>query len=361
MGDKVDKRTKSKLNRRSFLVAAGTTALAAPFIKPSWANERVITVRDPGGPYGPALKAAFYDPFYEETGIKAVGLQASHSPTGQIKAMVDAKNYVWDGADLSKSDVDLLANSGYVEPVAGKGGLGKYASQIPETLRSEFVVGVGTYATVMAYRTDAMGKNPPKNWMDFWNVKDFPGERSIRKHPIDTLEAALMADGVPKENLYPLDVDRAFKSLDKIKEQITIWWTGGAQTSQLLKTGEVDCLPTWNGRAQVAIDDGAPVKLVWDGAIYSYVGWAILKGGPNVDLMREFIEFCSNGERQAVVTKYAADGPANPNAYDHIDPARAEVLPSNPKFLPKMVASDTAWWGKNKEPVQEKFETWLLA
>jgi hypothetical protein len=151
-------------------------------------------------------------------------------------------------------------------------------------MRGEFISGNDVYATLMCYRTDTpLGKNPPKSWADFWDVDKFPGARAARKHPYDTLEFALMADGVAPEDVYPLDVDRAFKSMDRIKPHIDIWWTGGAQTSQLLKTGEVDLTFTWNGRSQVAIDDGAPVEMVWNGAMWAYEGWCILNGGPNVD------------------------------------------------------------------------------
>ena len=39
-----------------------------------------------------------------------------------------------------------------------------------------------------------------------------------------TIPAALVADGVPKDKLYPLDLDRAFKKLDEIKPHIKVWW-----------------------------------------------------------------------------------------------------------------------------------------
>ena len=51
----------------------------------------------------------------------------------------------------------------------------------------------------------------------FWDAKSFPGQRSVRKHPIYALEMALIADGVPMDKLYPLDVDRAFKKLEQLK------------------------------------------------------------------------------------------------------------------------------------------------
>ena len=364
MSDTKHNTTGNRFSRRRFLktTAIASAALAAPAIWTSKARAgRKIVMRDPGGPFTKGFSEAFYAPFEKETGIKVVGLQGAHEPTGMIKAMVEAKNYTWDGALLSKSSHQSLVNIGYLEPIAPKGGPGPNLSKIPESMRTEHLMGTDVYATLIAYRTDTMGKNPPKGWKDLWDVKGVPGTRSLRKHPFDTMEAALMADGVAPEDLYPIDFDRAFKSLDRIKDHVAIWWTGGAQTSQLLNSGEVDCLFTWNGRAQVAIDDGAPVKLVWDGALWTFEGWSILKGTPNADLVREFIEFCAQGKQQAKFTPHVAYGPTAPDAYDYVDPERAKVLPTNPAYLKNMINVDTDFWGKNKEMASERFNAWLLS
>lgn len=359
MSDKL-KAKPAGMTRRGFMKTTAATGLvSAPFVKPSWAAERKITVRDPGGPFTPGFAAAYYEPFKKETGIEVVGIQADHEPTGMIKAMVDAGNYTWDGALLSKSSHQSLVNLNYLAPIAGAGGLGPNVSAIDESLRGEFIVGNDVYATLIAYRTDALDR-APTGWKDFWDVDGLQGARALRKHPFDTMEEALMADGVAPGDLYPLDFDRAFASLDKIKDDIDIWWTGGAQTSQLLASGEVDMLPTWNGRAQVAIDEGAPVELVWDGALYTYEGWTILRGSPNEDLMREFIEFAAQGAQQALFTPHVAYGPTNASAYDYIDAERAKVLPTNPAYLPNMIPVDTDFWGKHKDSASERFEAWLL-
>jgi putative spermidine/putrescine transport system substrate-binding protein len=352
------------VSRRSFLTttaAAGAAILTAPYIKTARAGGRKITVRDPGGPFTAGFKAAYYDPFKAETGIEVVGIQGEHEPTGMIKAMIEAGNYTWDGALLSKSAHQSLVNLGYLEPIAPTGGPGKHVSEVPESLRGEFILGNDVYATLIAYRKDVLGDKGPKNWADFWNTDKIPGARALRKHPFDTIEQALLADGVAPADLYPIDFDRAFASLDKIKNSVDIWWTGGAQTSQLLSSGEVDMLPTWNGRAQVAVDDGAPVELVWDGALYTYEGWTILKGTPNVDLMREFIEFCAQGKQQALYTPHVAYGPTNPKAFEYVDAERAKVLPTNPAYLPNMVPVDTDFWGANKDSASERFNAWLLS
>ena len=48
-------------------------------------------------------------------------------------------------------------------------------------------------------------------------------------------------------------------------------------------------------------------------------------------------------------------------AYAHIDPERAKVLPTNPKYLPQMVAADDVYWGEHKDAIMERFNTWLLS
>lgn len=362
MTDRKPASSNAGIGRRKFLKATGSIALAAPFVGRAWAaGDKSLTVRDPGGPVGEAYKKAYFDPFLEATGIEVTGVQAAHGPTGEIKAMVEAGNYAWDGALLGVGDANVLAAVDYLEPITGSAGANADISNIPAEYRTDHIVGANVYATVMAYRTDTMGDNPPTNYTDFWNFSGMAGSRAIRKSPWGTLEQALMADGVPLEEIYPLDLDRAFKNLDRIKGDVDIWWTGGAQTSQLLKTGEVDVLPTWNNRAQTAIDDGAPVKIVWDGAMASYAGFSILKGGPKVEQMREFVQFTADPKQQAEFSKHLSNGPTNPDAFQYIDPARAEILPTNPKYASRMFSLDSNWWGDNKDLVTERFETWLLS
>ncbi|GAH15795.1 unnamed protein product, partial [marine sediment metagenome] len=174
------------VSRRTFLntaAAASAAILAAPYIKSARAAERKITVRDPGGPFTAGFKAAYYDPFKAETGIEVVGIQGEHEPTGMIKAMIEAKNYTWDGALLSKSAHQSLVNLGYLEPISPTGGPGKHVSEVPESLRGEFILGNDVYATLIAYRKDVLGDKGPKNWADFWNTDKIPGARALRKHP----------------------------------------------------------------------------------------------------------------------------------------------------------------------------------
>lgn len=348
--------------RRNFLktasVLSGAALLGAPAIVR--AKEYRLYTRDPGGPFSEAFSKAFYEPFKKATGITVIGQASESEPSGMVKAMVESKNYRWDMAHLSNSTHLSLVELGYLEPVAPASGPGPALSKIPENMRGEFIAGVDIYATVIGYREDSVRK-APTSWKDFFDLSDYPGLRGLRRNPYDTLEEALLADGVKPADLYPLDVERAFKKLDSLKKEVGAWWENGAQSSQFLRTGEVDMLPLWNGRAQVAIDDGAPAKLVWNEALWTYEGFTILKGGPNVDMCREFIEFCSQPEQQAIFTETLAYGPTAPGAFDFISPERAALLPNNPTYFPHMIRIDSEYWGKNKNAITEQFNNWLLS
>ncbi len=120
-------------------------------------------------------------------------------------------------------------------------------------------------------------------------MKKFPGRRALRNHPIATLEAALMADGVAPDKLYPLDVDRAFKKLEEIKPNITVWWTSGAQSAQLLNDGEVDMVMAWNGRVSALTKEGAKVAYTYNQGILQSTSLCILKGAPNLATAVKFL------------------------------------------------------------------------
>lgn len=347
--------------RRVFLgtLAGGGASIFAPAIWGLRAQEsRRIVVRDPGGPYTSGFTVAFYEPFKKATGIEVTGVVGQHDPITYIKSMVETKSYVWDGALLNQMSHDVLMDpkSGMFleEHRASAGG-------IPERFVTPSFMPVLALQTVFAYRDDAFaGKKTPGSWSDFWNVGGFPGRRALRKAPQDTLEQALLADGVPADRLYPLDLDRAFKSLDRLKKDVQIWWTGGAQTSQMLKTREVDLCPTWNARAQAAVDEGAPAKVVFNQGLLGTEGFCVIKGGPKADLVREFIAFTRDPQRQAAFTKDLSYGPIHPDAYKYIDAERAKVLPTSPDNLKSAVQINTKYWAGAQSAVQERFNAWLL-
>jgi putative spermidine/putrescine transport system substrate-binding protein len=129
---------------------------------------------------------------------------------------------------------------------------------------------------------------------------------------MDTMEEALLADGVAPGQLYPYDVDRAFDSLARIRPHIDTWWSGAAIQTRLLTSGRIDLCAVSSIRAQNAIESGAPVRIAWQGNIRSVEGWVILKGTPKQGLCRRFVAFAADAERQAVFARHINSSPTLP-------------------------------------------------
>jgi len=350
----------TRISRRKLLKAASVaaTGVALPSVWSGRASAaEQITVADVGGAPGAALRTAFYDPFEKATGIRVEGVAHESDPVTQFKVIVDTGSKLWDVCMVTPDDVlRLTQEKNYLEPLEIT--KGPDDELISGALMPNWF-GFSAYGIVMAYRTDVYKKEAPTGWADFWNTTKFPGRRGLYRNPKGVLESALLADGVDPKNLYPLDVDRAFKMMDKIRSEVAVWWTAGAQNTQILQNGEVDMADTWSARAFAAIDSGAPVNIVWKG-LYSIDGWSIPKGTTKLKQAREFVKFSMQPERQAAYSSIVANGPSNLKAYKFITPERAKVLPTLPENLAGLTVRDYTYWGKNYAAVSERFQEWLL-
>ena len=344
------------------LAGTGMAVLAAPAVlQYARAQSKRIVVRDDGGIYNKAYNAVFYKPFTEKTGIECIGVQANAEPVAQIRSMVDTKAYTWDMAKISQPAQLMLTQGGkfYLERHNLEND--PNVKGMPAHFMSPYGVGTNVYSTVLAYRTDAFkGRRAPSSWADLWNVKDFPGRRSLRKHPFDTIEESLMAAGVATSSLYPLDIERAIQNLDRIKPAVDVWWNSGAQVEQILKSGEVDMIATWVSRPQSAMADGAPVAIVWNQNLWGLDSWAILAGTPNADACREFIKFSSDPRRMASLVEFFPAGVTHPEAFKYIKDDIAKNCPSHPDNIGKGVQINAKYWLDNQAAVTEKFNGWVL-
>ena len=216
---------------------------------------------------------------------------------------------------------------------------------------------------MLAYDGDKINDDPPQSWADFWDTEKYPGQARLRRHPKYTLEFALMADGVPPDQVYemlrtPEGVDRAFAKLDEIKDDI-IWWEAGAQPPQLLASGEVVMTNAYNGRISAANkDDGRNFKIVWPGSIYAVDSWVILRGTPHKDAALKFIAFASQPEHQSKLPEAIAYGVTHKGAASEIDPEVLRDLPTAPENLKGAIELDTEFWVENVEPLTERFTAW---
>ncbi len=233
-----------------------------------------------GGSFTAAQKQAFFDPFTAATGITVVTTGVPDA--AKLKVMEDTGNVQWDlvaaEAQMMYQAVEqnLLSpiDYGLVDRVVARADLLAGAAQ-PYGFASD------SFGWVLAWSTKAYPSNPPQSWADFWNVEKFKGRRAVYAQPKPLLEIALVADGVPKDRLYPLDVDRAYAMLDRIRPHIDVWVADTGQFDMLLQNGEVDLLQGTLGRTILAKQHGAAVDFTFNEGVWEQSYWVIPKGAPN--------------------------------------------------------------------------------
>ena len=87
-------------------------------------------------------------------------------------------------------------------------------------------------------------------------------------------------------------------------------------------------------RALAAQDAGTPITVNWSNFIWQVDSWAMPKGSPKADLVREFMKFTCTAKAQADFTPFIPAGPVNPAAYQFIPPERAALLTTSPVLKP---------------------------
>jgi putative spermidine/putrescine transport system substrate-binding protein len=318
-----------------------------------------LTVTSWGGSYQDAQREVYFEPFKQATGIDLVE-DVWNGGVGAIRAKVEGGGQEWDVVQVEAEELVLGCEEGLYAPIDWQAVGGK--GQFIDAAVDECGVGTIVWSTVIAYDGDKL-KAGPRGWADFFDTEEYPGKRGLRRGPKYTLEFALMADGVPPDQVYQVlgteeGVDRAFAKLDQIKDDL-IWWEAGAQPIQLLGSGEVIMTSAYNGRISAANkEDGRNFKIVWPESIYAVDSWVILENSPHKDAALEFIAFASEPEHQKELPEAIAYGVTNKDAAAQIDLSLLENLPTAPDNLKAAIQLDTEFWVEHIEPLTERFTAW---
>lgn len=360
MTNSSNKSTQSKPNRREFL-AAGAGISVAGSMPASWAaaepaKPKAIIVNTSGGVVNKVMRKAYFAEFEKRYGIRVI--DTSPADTAKLRAMVGSGNVEWDVTEISGQDGVLVERLGLLEPLD----LSIIdLSRFPEHLKQvKYLFPRTVYSTVLGYRSDKLKSGHPVGWKQFWDVKTFPGRRSLRNHPTDNLEFALLADGVAPDKLYPLDVDRAFRKLDEIKPHINVWWTAGAQPAQLLIDGEVDMASGWSGRFYDLVMKDAPVAIEWSGGAIKQSDFAIPKGAKNAYWGQKFLAVMAEAERQAIYTNELGYPGLNLDQVKFVEPKVVPHLITSPENIAKQFFLDSVWWADNGSAAIERWNKWML-
>ena len=339
------------------LAVAAVAMLAAGYGAPTFAGDSV-TVSSWGGIYQKALRKAFYEPAAATLGITIK--EDTTNGIADVRAQVMANAVKWDITDQGSNTCAQLKNEGHIEPldysVINADGLA------PGVVDSHWI-GMLYYSTIIGWSTEKFGKDGPKTWAEFWDVEKFPGVRSMYYKPYFNLEAAMIADGVPFDQVYallktPAGQDRAFAKLEEIKPHVGVWWKSGAQAMQLIKDNEVDLISTWNPRIKGAIDDGAKADFTFNQGIFDFDCLVVPKGAPNKELAMKVINEFIKAENQANLPQYIDLGPVNQKAFEtgKITPEQANAINSAPHNTKVQFVLDPNFWVGRYDKLQERFD-----
>jgi putative spermidine/putrescine transport system substrate-binding protein len=331
--------------------------------------DNVVYVNVIGGDWADSVIKAYFEAFEKETGIKAVAVR-DFLPAAKLKLLVESGNVDVDVGHTPWNDYLIGVRNGWLEEI-------DYSAFKPEEMEGIGKVGTLKYGVAqslqgnsLAYNTKTMpeGKRP-KNWAEFWDVKKFPGSRVLRGgwYGSGAWEEALLADGVPMDKLYPLDIDRAFKSFDKIKPFMTKWWKEGAEGQQLFADGVADVGQSFSHRIGSLAKAGHPVAVEWNQTKVQMDFWVVPKGAKNRANANKFIEFATRASSQAAFTNLFDVGPSNANTYKLLSPEVAKRLPTNPAIQHQVYLRNDEWYaardadGKsNLEKLIARWNRWIL-
>ncbi len=355
--------TPTQVSRRRFLAGAAsmTAATTGPFVWiPRAGAAGKVVIRTIGGSYEEANVKAIFEPFTKATGVEVVKVPAT---LGKLLAMFESGNIELDVIDADELGVLSLNQKGALDKINYKSWKLTNPDDFDPAIRRDDMIANIYYSTVLGYNSQTFptGKQP-RSWAEFWDLKKFPGPRMLADLASGTVdfEFALLADGVPRDKIYPIDIDRAFKALDRVRPAIRKFWDTGALSAQMLADKEVVLGSIWNGRLQSVADKGAPLAIEWNEACLQTQFWSILKGAKNLENAQRFIEFACQPEIQASHAKQIPYGPTNRQAFKSIPADVAARLPSSPEHKAKAFLQNGKWWADNRPMVSERWSQWLL-
>ncbi|MXX54663.1 MAG: ABC transporter substrate-binding protein [Gemmatimonadetes bacterium] len=335
---------------------------------------RSITTVSWGGSYGRAVNEGANIPFTEATGIR-IEIEDYNGGLAQIRAQVDIGDIHWDVVDLEIADAVRGCDEGLLEPIdvnslpAGADGTPAAEDFVAEG-RTECGVGNLYWSTVYAYNDENIPGTKPATMADFFDLEAFPGRRGMRRVPQVNLEFALIADGVPLDQVYatldtPEGLDRAFAVLETIRDEV-IWWEAGAQPPQMLADGEVIMSTAYNGRifnAQVL--ENQPFVIVWDGQLLDVGQVGIVAGTPRLAEALEYVAFSTSAESMARIARRISYSPMRrsgmPLVTTHVV-AGVEMephMPASPANSARALRYDWSWWVDHQDELNERFSAWL--
>ena len=263
---------------------------------------------------------------------------ATEMQSGEISA-----DLVWTGAP---SDYRKLKENRYLSPY-----ISPQAININEAFMDEhhYYIGGRLMSAVIAYNTDLVSEeDAPRTWDDLLdpNYKDV----FVWANPT-TAGGAYIATAC---QIFRLGEDAAWDYLKALDQNVHHYYKGAGDVISPVATGEFIASIAWAHDSFKIQQQGYPLKLIIPKqTAYEIGGSAIIKGGPNTENAKVFIDWLLTKEAQelSVATSYRY-------------PVRTDV--AAPVGLPTLEEVDLVDYDRDqaasmKEAVLEKFDAEIIS
>lgn len=339
-------------SRREFIGLTATTAVATiaatAFDGAFAADDGPFVIANWGGITSRAMLNAWGAPFTAATGRP---VEAAIFDYGKFSTQIKEGKVEWNWADVE--GWYPLANADLLQDIPAD--LGLTADDfVDPSLFSKKAVGSYLNSYVIAYRTDK-DRPHPATWAEFFDTAKFPGKRSLYNWPYGMIEIALLADGVPMDQLYPLDLDRAFEKIKSIKGDI-VFWNTGAEAQQFIVSDAVDFIVPWSSRVSYLALGGLPVGIEWNQNL-RIADFHVIPNGTDAAASLAFIKAALDPDAQAEFARQSGGlAPVTKAGAEKVSDDLKPYLATTPENWRKGIGSiNDEWWAANLSDVTKRW------
>ena len=203
------------------------------------------------------------------------------------------------------------------------------------------------YSIVINWRTDLVPR-PVTSWAAFFDPEGYPGKRVTYDNiQYGLFEAALMADGIAPQDLYPLDIDRAFRVLDRIRDDLILARDLDA-CDDLVASGDAIMALYSQNHAYLARHKFTTTAIMWRQQILLCEYLTIPRGAPHRAEAEQLIDYIVSPEPQSRLSQDLTYSPIN------IDAVPDATMAPHMTFThrsPDDAAFDDEWWADHVDEV----------
>lgn len=304
-----------------------------------------------GGDISQAFDEAYFAPVEDATGLRI----DIDEPTdyARLQAQVESGNVSWSIVEADPWFVETICGTLAVEINVDRSDIDERFDGGP------CGVAANTFAFLAMYDTELFADDPPSTWADFFDTATYPGARAVwGGYSVNGLvEAALLADGVAPENLYPLDLDRAYAKLATIQDDLQYYDTI-AQQQEILQSGGPAFVHGLSTIGYIAAQEGTAFAPMWSQAVLGWDVWMIPKGA-DIEAATAIADRIATHEAQTHMASISSMGYATLGDPPDLTELQQIWSAGNPDNIENAIVTDQTYYAENFDPFNNAWVTFI--